>query len=296
MLVREPRHEVDPSRPYAFFQEAERSREGIIESVATVFLTNRECPFSCVMCDLWKHTLRDVISAGMIPRQIEHALANLQPCDSIKLYNSGNFFDPQAIPFADHDRIASIVRGFRTVVVENHPKLCRDICSEFAERISPARLEVAIGLETSHQPTLRWLNKGMELADFEKAVHKLLDAKISTRVFVMLGFPGMSREESVERALQTIEYAASLGVDCFSVIPTRSTMPAFEREEKMGRFLAPTGRMLELVADQGIALNKGRVFVDLWDAESLFRDDTRGLERIARLHEMNLTQQVLPAI
>ena len=44
-------------RPYAFFVEEERSASGEVVPVATVFLTNRECPWRCLMCDLWKNTL-----------------------------------------------------------------------------------------------------------------------------------------------------------------------------------------------------------------------------------------------
>ena len=35
--------------------------------VATLFLTNRECPFRCLMCDLWKNTL-EVGRSGSDPR------------------------------------------------------------------------------------------------------------------------------------------------------------------------------------------------------------------------------------
>ncbi len=50
---------MDPFRPYAFLSEDERSREGAIVPVNTIFLTNRECPWHCVMCDLWKNTLAE---------------------------------------------------------------------------------------------------------------------------------------------------------------------------------------------------------------------------------------------
>ncbi len=73
-------------------------RSGRIENVATLFLTNRECPFPCVMCDLWKNTLTESVQPGDIPGQILFALRELAPADSIKLYNSGNFFDPQSYP------------------------------------------------------------------------------------------------------------------------------------------------------------------------------------------------------
>ena len=83
---------VDPYLPYAFLVEEECSAELEVVSVATVFLTNRECPWRCVMCDLWKNTLTDKVPLGAIPIQIEHALARMPPARQIKLYNSGSFF------------------------------------------------------------------------------------------------------------------------------------------------------------------------------------------------------------
>ena len=94
--------------------------------MATLFLTNRECPFRCLMCDLWKHTLEETVPVGAIPAQIDFALERLPPAKHIKLYNSGNFFDPQAIPREDYAEIARRVRSFDTLIVENHPRLCGD--------------------------------------------------------------------------------------------------------------------------------------------------------------------------
>src|SRR5689334_13766325 len=96
----------DPRRPYAFSIEQELSEDRRIVNVATIFLTNRECPWRCLMCDLWKNTLEETVPIGAIPEQIDFALARLSPAEQVKLYNSGSFFDPAAIPIADYDAIA----------------------------------------------------------------------------------------------------------------------------------------------------------------------------------------------
>jgi uncharacterized Fe-S cluster-containing MiaB family protein len=75
ILARRPqRNALHPWRPWAFFVEEERSASGEIVPVATVFLTNRECPWRCLMCDLWRNTLTDVTPARAIPAQIDYAL------------------------------------------------------------------------------------------------------------------------------------------------------------------------------------------------------------------------------
>src|SRR6187399_618742 len=80
ILDRRPsRNKLDPERPSAFLLEKERAESGDIESVATIFLTNRECPWRCLMCDLWRNTLVDSVPPGAIPEQVDFALQQLPP-------------------------------------------------------------------------------------------------------------------------------------------------------------------------------------------------------------------------
>src|SRR3989442_14525707 len=71
---RPPRHPADLWQPRAFLLEEERAESGEIVSVATIFLSNRECPWRCLMCDLWKNTLRKTVPVGAIPAQVDFAL------------------------------------------------------------------------------------------------------------------------------------------------------------------------------------------------------------------------------
>src|SRR5437016_13099926 len=71
---RGPKNRLDPWRPSAFMVEPERSEAGELVDVATLFLTNRECPYRCLMCDLWKNTLDERVPVGAIPAQIRYAL------------------------------------------------------------------------------------------------------------------------------------------------------------------------------------------------------------------------------
>jgi radical SAM enzyme (TIGR01210 family) len=286
---------VDPQRPYAFLVEEERSAMGEVVPVATLFLTNRECPFRCLMCDLWQNTIDAMVPLGAIPAQIDFALERLPPARQIKLYNSGNFFDPQAIPREDYSAIVERMRRFENVIVENHPRLTSDACVRFRDQLG-TYLEVALGLETIHPEVLSALNKQMTVADFDRASEFLASHDIAVRAFILLRPPFLSEEEGVQWTIRSMEHAFSVGVGCCSIIATRAGNGIMEQLQAAGKFAPPTLRSLEVVLAAGIALKRGRVFVDLWGAEQFSRCERCGPTRIARLQRMNLSQAFEPEV
>jgi len=293
--LRGPKNDVDVTRPYAFLPESECMANGAIESFSTVFLTNRECAFRCLMCDLWKNTTDERVPVGAIPQQIAHAFAELPTANNLKLYNSGNFFDAQAIPPEDYPAIAKLAETFGTVVVENHPKLTGRRCRDF-QRLISGQLEVALGLETAHSEALARLNKQMTLADFARAVEFLLATGISVRAFILLQPPGIGETEVVDWALRSVEYAFSLGVSCCSIIPLRGGNGAIDWLIEQGLARIPRLTAMEQVLEQGFELKPGRVFVDLWDAQRFADCQFCSVERISRLQQMNLMQRTLPPV
>jgi radical SAM enzyme (TIGR01210 family) len=301
LSLRPPRAEADPWRPQAFFVEPERTRQGTVEDVATLFLTNRECPFRCLMCDLWKHTTDRRVPDGAIAAQVEWALRSLTlparhpPARHVKLYNAGNFFDAQAIPPADLPRLAELLGPFDTAIVECHPLLVGPRCLAFRDLIRPA-LQVAMGLETIHPEVLPRLNKRMTLADFEQAAGFLVGHGIDVRAFLLLRPPFLGEAEGVEWARRSIEYAFDRGVECCVVIPTRAGNGAMEWLQERGLFAPPRLASLEEVLEFGVGLGRGRVFADLWDVGKLFDCPRCGPARARRLQVMNLTQTVPPPI
>ena len=292
---RSPKNQVDEHLPYAFLVEEEYTASGTVENVATLFLTNKECPFRCLMCDLWKNTTDEKVQTGSIPAQIVYALERLPSTKHIKLYNSGNFFDVKAIPPEDYKTIASLLEPFETVIVECHPRLINDSCLAFRDMIK-GKLEVAIGLETAHPEVLDKLNKRMSLDDFSQSVGFLNDHGIRSRAFILLKPPFMTEQEGVYWAKRTIDFAFDAGVECCVVVPTRAGNGAMDVLEAGGFFSKPSLDSLEEVLDYGIALGRGRVFADVWDLE-IFADCPKCIDaRKKRLETINIHQEVMPEI
>ena len=296
ILARRPaKNPVNPTKPYAYLSEKERTANGQIEDVATIFLTNRECPFRCLMCDLWKNTTDNRVPEGAVPGQIQWALDRLPAAQHLKLYNSGSFFDRQAIPPADIPKIAELLSDFRSVTVESHPRLVDGHCLAFNDLLQPS-LHVAMGLETVHPEVLRLLNKRMTLKDFERATAFLVKNDISVRAFILLRPPFLTESEGIKWAKRSIDFAFQTGVECCVIIPTRGGNGALEYLRKKQLFRPPGIESLEEVLEYGIQLRYGRVFADLWDIDLFSRCDKCRDKRAQRLRRMNLSQELAPPV
>jgi radical SAM enzyme (TIGR01210 family) len=291
LAARPPKNVVDPWRPYHYLVEPEFTRQGRVEDVGTIFLTNRECPFRCLMCDLWKNTTDETVPEGAILAQINWALERMPQVRQLKLYNSGNFFDPQAIPPPELPRIAERLSGLDTLIVECHPRLIGRRCFEFHDQLVP-ELEVAMGLETAQPDVLRALNKRMTLSDFERAAGELRKRSIAVRAFILLRPPYLDETNGLLWAKRSLDFAWNVGVECCVLIPTRGGNGAMERLAAERAFGPPRLESLEAAVEYGLERRAGRVFADLWDIERLIRCRQCGPERVRRLQAMNHSQAI----
>jgi len=291
---RGPKNRLDPDVPYAFLWEEESEADGDPIPTATVFLTNRECPYRCLMCDLWQNTLDTRVPQGTIAAQIRHALERLPAARQIKLYNAGSFFDPQAIPPEDYPEIAQTVAGFERVIVECHPALIGPRLLPFRDLLS-GRLEVAIGLETANPQALERLNKRITVDSFRRAAEYLNQHAIALRVFLLLRPPFQSEAEGLFWAQRSLEVAFDAGASVCCLIPTRAGNGALEALAQRGDYAPPSLVSLEAAQEHGLRLHRGRVFADLWDLETFFTCACSAA-RAERLATMNRTQRIPPPI
>jgi len=287
--------------------ERERTADGTIARVATIFLTGKECPWRCTMCDLWQETLETDTPPGAIARQIEGTWGRRPAdCTTVKLYNAGSFFDPHAVPDGDYVAIANALNGARHVIVESHPSLVglrtmrfRDLLRSRAAGAGDApSLEVAMGLETCHPEALERLNKRMTTTDFGDAAKRLRDNDIALRVFLLISPPFIPPAEQDAWLTASVDFSLACGASVISIIPTRAGNGALDAIADDGEFAEPDLSNVERSLELAIGRVNGsgaRVLADLWDLPRFSRCPTCAADRLARLATMNLTQVVGPA-
>lgn len=303
----------DVRRPQHAFVELEPDGWGHAVPILTLLLTGRECPWRCLMCDLWKFTVRDDVPVGAVPAQIASVLRSVPEARAegipvqprwLKLYNSGSFFDPRSVPPDDDAAIARLVGGFERVIVECHPALIGARVTAFRDLLAVARgpsrggpaLEVAMGLETVHPVVLDRLNKRLTLDQFRRAADRLGQAAISLRAFVLVKPPFLTDSEALDWAQRSVDFAFDCGAAVVSLIPTRFGNGALEALAEAGQFAPPGFALVEAALEYGLHQRRGRVLADLWDAERLGEEAGNLAARMARLRAMNLQQTVLPAV
>jgi len=276
------RQKLSHHTPYLVLDETEPNGEGGQVETTTVFLTASPCPIGCRMCDLHRHTLPGPTPEGVVAEQIDAALAKRPRRGWLKLYNSGNFFDPQSIPVSDYEAIALRCEGFSRLVVENHPRFGAERLRRFRDRL-PVQLEVAVGLETV-QP--RWLNrlaKQMTRDEFDRYARWLAGEGVDLRVFLILGVPGVTAREATRWARLSVRHALAASARHISLIPARIG----EGWSGLGDQL-PSLSMDVLGEIQRAVLRdadgRAAVTIDVWDIDRA----ERGFEDLCR---RNLTQQ-----
>ena len=276
------RDTLDPNLAQAAFVEPERHADGTLRDVLTVLTTGQECRFACTFCDLWQNTLPFPTPPGAIVRQLDAVLAHFgTQAATIKLYNASNWFDATAVPRGDWPAIAARLNEFSRVVVESHPRLCTDVASRFADRLS-GQLEVAVGLETANADLLARLNKQMTLDDFATACERLLRWGIDVRTFVLAPPPFVAEADQEPGSLaEAAGWAMDCGASVVTLLPLRPRqVPGSSR---------PTPQLIEAaIREASPRLSGGRrLFVDLWDARQWCDEATA-----VRLDRWNRTQQV----
>lgn len=304
----------DPRRPLGWIVERERCPDPppgpAPRTWLTVFTAGAECPFACVFCDLWQHTLPGPTPPGALPAQLRAAIGEARAAghafdgsEGLKIYNASNLFEPRAVPAGDDDQLVAISSGFERVLVECHPQWLGERALAFARALAErgSRLDVALGLETVHPEALPKLGKKMTVERFDRTVDLLLEAGCGVRAFVLVGAPFQPLDEAVAWAVRSAVHAARRGVEHVSLIPVRDGNGTLERLAERGLWRPTRLGELEQAVDRALeeiaALDLPTVVTaDTWDLERFTACGDCASPRTERLERINLTGRSEPTV
>lgn len=172
----------------------------------------------CNFCDN-----RSFSPSRRIPRleilgQLDDGIRRLKwryDCDDFLAY-----FQPATNTYAPVDRLRQL---YETAL--SHPKVCGlaigtrpdcvpdDVLDLLEEIASRTYLSVEYGMQTMHDRSLQWMNRGHNHASFVDAVERSRGRGFEVCTHVILGIPGESREDM----LATAREVARLGVDAVKI-------------------------------------------------------------------------------
>ena len=101
------------------------------------------------------------------------------------------------------DNVVGLNIATRSDAISNE---CYEYLSELNKKTN---LIVELGLQSIHEKTLKFINRGHDLDNFEKAVKELQKRNIETVVHIINGLPGETKEDMLE----TVKYLNNLHID-----------------------------------------------------------------------------------
>lgn len=204
-------------------------REEIFDSVnyrrAVMYLMSNGCEWAlksahgCTMCGhLAKQTRKDdTISVDNYLQQFEEEFEKIdfKKYPLLNLYNNGSFLNDNEIPPEARRQMLIKINAnpyIKMLVLETRPEFVTDEKVKEIKKLVPDKhVEIAMGLELKNDFYRRLcINKGFSLRQFDSAV-SIIVKHLNFRAYVLLKPPFLTEKESIEQAIETIEYVFASG-------------------------------------------------------------------------------------
>ncbi|MFW9995993.1 MAG: archaeosine biosynthesis radical SAM protein RaSEA [Candidatus Odinarchaeota archaeon] len=146
--------------------------------------------------------------------------------NSVKIFNSGSFFDSSEIPWEDALKILEFISTKDEIIeimVESRPEFIlkqKDRLDEVKKILGMKKFGVGIGLESSND-TIRkyYINKGIGKKSYFNALKELKTRDFFAKTYVLLKPPFISEIEAIKDCQQTITSAFQAGSRIVSINP-----------------------------------------------------------------------------
>jgi radical SAM enzyme (TIGR01210 family) len=228
--------EYDLNRPVSFWIKADRLLHERGKEL-TIILRTRGCNWAlgeyggCSMCGYIQDTCNFEIDEEQIINQLNYVLENVK--DEInddvdqyafKIYNSGSFFDPQAIPINVRNHIYKKIKEYSNIkefVCESRIEFIDEPrLNELKKNLDDRYCEIGIGLETVNDHIRKnYINKGITLEQFTNTLALCKDYAVGVRAYLLFKPPFLNEQGAIDDCIQSIKQLIDLKVNSISINP-----------------------------------------------------------------------------
>ena len=120
-----------------------------------------------------------------------------------------NTYAPVSLLKEKYETVLAIPNVIGLDIATRSDALSDEVLDYLEELNQKTFLMVELGLQSMHDKTLKFINRGHDLKNFEEAVLKLRMRGIFTVVHIINGLPGENKEMMIE----TVKYLNSLGIE-----------------------------------------------------------------------------------
>ena len=120
-----------------------------------------------------------------------------------------NTYAPVSILREKYEQVLSFLNVIGLDIATRSDALSDEVLDYLEELNHRTFLIVELGLQSMHDQTLKFINRGHDLKNFEEAVIKLKERGIFVVVHIINGLP----YETKEMMIETVQYLNSLGID-----------------------------------------------------------------------------------
>ncbi|MFQ5979803.1 MAG: archaeosine biosynthesis radical SAM protein RaSEA [Candidatus Heimdallarchaeota archaeon] len=180
----------------------------------------------CTICGYLEDTSKGAAIIHSTQMHFEQAISSipLPPPETIKIFNSGSFFDEKEIPIWLQREILTKIEetlGIEHLIVETRPEFVNNEVLTAIKQLMPTKsVTVALGLETSNDMVRRdCINKGFTRIEIERAVKLISEYGLKAKAYILLKPPFLTEAEAISDCVSSALYAERIGVDEVSINP-----------------------------------------------------------------------------
>lgn len=202
------RYAIDKGRYPILWREKERLDDAVEEALVVILRTSG-CAWDrgggCTVCGYNKRMQGETPG---IDAQVARVAEAYKGEKVVKIYTSGSFLDPNEVSLGSRERLLSIFKSSKKIVVESRPDIVSEENARELARVAP-QAEVAFGLESSNDEILsKCINKGFAVADYLKAVDAMRAHGLGVRTYLLLKPPFLSERRAIDDAISSIRFAS----------------------------------------------------------------------------------------